>query len=80
MLIPLVFRYNLCFSTCLGRVPPRGGGSLAGVKQKFGSAHLVLQPGVIPELADKLHITPNGALFAPPSVLPGVLPRMLTEV
>jgi hypothetical protein len=39
----------------------------------------VLQPGVIPDLVDKLHITPNGAMFAPPSVVPGVLPRMLSE-
>ena len=39
-----------------------------------------MQPGVIPELVDKLHITPNGAMFAPPSVVPGVLPRLLAEV
>ena len=59
--------------------PPRGGGSLAGVPRKFGATQLSLQPGVIPELYDKLHIAPNGAMFVPPSVSPGVLPRMLSE-
>ena len=73
-------RYNLCFSTCLGMAPLRGGGSLAGVPRKFGAAQLTLEAGVIPSLVDKMHIAPNGAMFVPPSVRPGVLPRMLSEV
>jgi hypothetical protein len=64
----------------LGRAPPPGGASLAGVRRKFGCAELALPPGVVPALAEMLHIAPNGALFAPPSVRPGVLPRLLSEV
>ncbi len=73
-------RYNLCFSTCLGMAPPRGGGSMAGVARKFGAAQLTLKDGVVPRLVDSLHVTPNGAMFVPPAVKPGVLPRMLSEV
>lgn len=75
-----VIAYNLCYSTCLGMAPPSAGGSLAGVTRKFGSGQLSLQPGVIPSLVDRLHIAPNGAVFVPPSVVAGVLPRMLSEI
>ena len=74
-----VIAYNLCYSTCLGAAPTPGAGALAGVRRKFGAAELTLPPGVVPELAERVHITPNGSMFAPPAVRPGVLPRLLSE-
>lgn len=41
------------------------------------SATGTLQGGLAP---DRLIITPNGVAFAPPSVRPGVLPRLLKEI
>lgn len=75
-----VIAYNLCYSTCLGRAPQGPARSLAGVRRKFGVTELALQPGVVPELVEAVHIAPNGALFAPPAVRPGVLPRLLSEI
>jgi DNA polymerase elongation subunit (family B) len=60
--------------------PPLPGGSLANVRRAFGVTELALQPGVVPALAELVHITPNGAMFAPPATRPGVLPRLLSEV
>ncbi len=58
----------------------RSGGSLANVRRTFGAAELALQPGVVPALAELVHIAPNGVMFAPPATRPGVLPRLLSEV
>ncbi|KAK3237761.1 hypothetical protein CYMTET_52186 [Cymbomonas tetramitiformis] len=70
--------YNLCYSTCLGRVPPAGASPAAA--RTLGAAKLSLPPGTLAKLAGGLTITPNGVLFAPPEVRRGVLPRLLNEI
>jgi DNA polymerase zeta len=114
----MVIAYNLCYSTCLGRVPR--GKHQAGRPARLGAAELALPPGLLPALvfghdgggsggassgggagvtpplppgaADGtppnppltpppgVMCAPNGVMFTPASVRPGVLPRLLTEI
>lgn len=92
----MVIAYNLCYSTCLGRVPrgTRGRGDdqdddgLARDPVRLGCAHLALPRGLLPSIVGGsgpaagpgVTCTPNGVVFAPPAVRPGVLPRLLAEI
>eukprot|EP00897_Mesotaenium_endlicherianum_P009916 jgi/Mesen1/8953/ME000056S08359 len=69
----MIIAYNLCFSTCLGRI------ARANPKQ-LGVSSLTLQAGVLAALKQCLHLLPNSVMYAPPEVRPGVLPRLLREI
>lgn len=57
----MIIAYNLCFSTCLGRIA-RGNPRVLGITQ------LYLAPGTLPTLKDDLILAPNGIMYAPPKV------------
>ena len=113
----VVCAYNLCYSTCLGKVPdqrdldalrddrdddPKEAGlrtdQVAGLgggpPRKLGCHELALPPGLLPammmtrgedgpkgeEKPPGVVVTPNGAMFAPRAVRPGILPRLLSEI
>jgi DNA polymerase elongation subunit (family B) len=65
----IVIAYNLCYSTCLGKL-------VTGVKQ-FG---VMSQFKADLEERDDMMITPNGVMFVKDSIRSGVLPRMLREI
>ena len=72
----LVIAYNLCYSTCLGKVRPtdeawRGLGPQADWEPP---------PGALAAHASAATISPSGTAFVPRSERQGVLPRMLTEL
>lgn len=69
----LVIAYNLCFSTCLGRL------SSANPK-KLGVSQYHNPIGVFSQLKDDLLLLPNGVMYVPPAVRKGVLPRLLNEI
>ena len=128
----VVCAYNLCYSTCLGKVPDQrdldamfdGTGDAkasrpglradqvaglgGGPPRKLGCHELALPPGLLPAMlrarsaktgarppsdADGepepaprsdsppgVTVTPNGVMFAPKNVRPGILPRLLAEI
>ena len=129
----VVCAYNLCFSTCLGKVPDQRdldamfdetgdekekasrtglradqvAGLGGGPPRKLGCHELALPPGLLPAMlhaSDKngarrpsdadgepepaprsenppgVTVTPNGVMFAPKNVRPGILPRLLAEI
>ena len=141
----VVCAYNLCYSTCLGKVPDQSelddlgvdrenqgnavqciatnaqgvpippinaqgtsspdqvAGLGGGPPRKLGCFDLGLPPGLLPALVGSagerngektrertdnpntkpppgVTVTPNGVMFTPKSVRPGILPRLLTEI
>ncbi|KAL3678075.1 hypothetical protein R1sor_021031 [Riccia sorocarpa] len=69
----MIIAYNLCYSTCLGKLS-------ADNPKILGVTNLKLEPGALSALKESMIITPNGIMFAPKEVLPGVLPRLLQEI
>ncbi|KAI4310958.1 hypothetical protein MLD38_035900 [Melastoma candidum] len=69
----MIIAYNLCFCTCLGKIAPSKQNVL-GVSTFSPDAH------VIHRLKDELLLTPNGAMYVPPTVRKGILPRLLEEI
>lgn len=70
----MMIAYNLCYSTCLGRITPFKG------TYKLGFTEHTVEPAVLRRLRRDMHVLPNGLLFARPHVRESVLARMLREV
>ncbi|KZW02196.1 DNA/RNA polymerase [Exidia glandulosa HHB12029] len=72
----VMIAYNLCYSTCLGRVTQQNGHWKLGVRPDFE-----LPPGLLDELGEEsLFIAPNGLIYVKPEVREGILGRMLREL
>ncbi|XP_040381696.1 DNA polymerase zeta catalytic subunit isoform X2 [Oryza brachyantha] len=69
----MIIAYNLCYSTCLGKVFPSKS-SILGVSSYSAD------PQKIADLKNQLLLTPNGVLYVQPEVRKGVLPRLLEEI
>ncbi|XP_047064420.1 DNA polymerase zeta catalytic subunit-like [Lolium rigidum] len=69
----MIIAYNLCYSTCLGKVFPSKS-SVLGVSSYSADAQ------TIADLKNQLLLTPNGVLFVQPEVRKGVVPRLLEEI
>ncbi|KAK0531877.1 DNA polymerase zeta [Tilletia horrida] len=70
----LMIAYNICYSTCLGRVEPYKGTS------KFGCTEYDPQPGALTLARDRLHVSPNGMIYVKPDVRKSLLAKMLSEI
>ncbi|CAJ1462032.1 unnamed protein product [Effrenium voratum] len=68
----IIIAYNLCFSTCVGRLQSHAQGI-----SKLGVLEAYEQPNC---RAEDLSVTPNEAIFLKRSKKPGILPRMLYEI
>ncbi|KAF0907731.1 hypothetical protein E2562_020477 [Oryza meyeriana var. granulata] len=69
----MIIAYNLCYSTCLGKVFPSKSSVL-------GVSSYSADPQNIADLKNQLLLTPNGVLYVQPEVRKGVLPRLLEEI
>ncbi|KAJ3381618.1 DNA polymerase zeta, partial [Entophlyctis sp. JEL0112] len=68
--------YNICFSTCLGRMR-----DINGAPKKFGAMELYDLPlDLVEALKDHVYITHNGVVFVKSHVREGALGRMLKEI
>lgn len=70
----VMIAYNLCYSTCLGRVTKFQS------TDKFGITELKLPPGLLTLLKDDINISPNGLIFVKPHIRRSLLAKMLTEI
>lgn len=89
----MIIAYNLCFSTCLGKIFSFRGKNV-NAKQQLGVLSQYEIPGNSTEdadgddellgffskFSDQITITSNGVMFVKPNVRAGVLPRMLKEI
>ncbi|XBI89303.1 hypothetical protein VPH35_027143 [Triticum aestivum] len=69
----MIIAYNLCYSTCLGKVFPSKS-TVLGVSSYSADPH------TIADLKNQLILTPNGVLYVQPEVRKGVVPRLLEEI
>ncbi|KAF7990572.1 hypothetical protein HCN44_000377 [Aphidius gifuensis] len=72
----IIIAYNICFSTCLGRIEHIGQSD----PFEFGASVLRVSKNTALELKGKVNFTPCGVAFVKPEVRVGILPRMLTEI
>ncbi|PNT74600.1 hypothetical protein BRADI_1g18510v3 [Brachypodium distachyon] len=69
----MIIAYNLCYSTCLGKVFPSKSNVL-GVSTYSADPHTIV------DLKNQLLLTPNGVLYVQPEIRKGVVPRLLEEI
>ncbi|XP_038703838.1 DNA polymerase zeta catalytic subunit isoform X2 [Tripterygium wilfordii] len=69
----MIIAYNLCFSTCLGKVEPSKENTL-------GVSSFSPDPHILQNLVGQILLTPNGVMYVPSKVRKGVLPRLLDEI
>ncbi|KAM5561236.1 DNA polymerase zeta catalytic subunit [Rosa sericea] len=69
----MIIAYNLCYSTCLGKVAPSEPNTL-------GVSSFSPDPHDLHDLKDQILLTPNGVMCVPAKVRKGVLPRLLDEI
>lgn len=70
----IMMAYNICYSTCLGRIAPFKGTYKLGFTDYTPDGH------TLRALRDDVYLLPNGLAFVKPHIREGVLPRMLREV
>ncbi|CAD6888345.1 unnamed protein product [Tilletia caries] len=70
----LMIAYNICYSTCLGRVEPYKGTS------KLGCTEYDPQPGALTLAQDRTHVSPNGMIYVKQDVRKSLLAKMLGEI
>ncbi|GAB2211577.1 hypothetical protein Drorol1_Dr00024896 [Drosera rotundifolia] len=69
----MIIAYNLCFSTCLGKIVP-------SKENVLGVSTYSPDVQVLRELNEEILVTPNGVMFVPSKVRKGVIPRLLEEI
>ncbi|WOL11972.1 DNA polymerase zeta catalytic subunit isoform X2 [Canna indica] len=69
----MIIAYNLCFSTCLGKVVPSKSNVL-------GVSSYSADPHIFQDLNELLLLAPNGVMYVPSKVRKGVLPQLLDEI
>ncbi|XP_043266558.1 uncharacterized protein DNApol-zeta isoform X2 [Venturia canescens] len=72
----IIIAYNICFSTCLGRIEHIGQPQ----PFEFGAYTLRVPKKTAQKLHGKVNYAPCGVAFVKPEVRLGILPRMLTEI
>ncbi|KAH7655786.1 DNA-directed DNA polymerase protein [Dioscorea alata] len=68
-----IIGYNLCFSTCLGKVTPSR-------ETVLGVSCYAPDQKILMDLKQEILITPNGVMYVPDKVRKGVLPCLLEEI
>ncbi|CAO1637149.1 unnamed protein product [Jaminaea pallidilutea] len=70
----VMIAYNICYSTCLGRVAKFQG------TEKLGITELALPRGLLSLLHDDINISANGLMYVKPHVRRSLLAKMLGEI
>ncbi|KNC80613.1 hypothetical protein SARC_07023 [Sphaeroforma arctica JP610] len=71
----LMIAYNLCYSTCLGRIA-----NLERPDGKLGPFIYDPPANLVQNFKENVLVTPNGVMFVKPEVRRGVLPRLMKEI
>ncbi|KAF1934176.1 uncharacterized protein M421DRAFT_114633 [Didymella exigua CBS 183.55] len=70
----VMIAYNLCYSTCLGRVTSWRG------RNKMGFMDFKREPRLLELVKDHINIAPNGMIYVKPEMRKSLLAKMLGEI
>lgn len=70
----VMIAYNICYSTCLGRVVPWRGAN------KLGFTDFHRAPRLLELVKDHVNVAPNGLMFVRPDMRKSLLAKMLGEI
>ncbi|KAF3004025.1 DNA polymerase zeta [Curvularia kusanoi] len=70
----VMIAYNLCYSTCLGRITSWRG------RNKMGFMDFKREPGLLGLVQDHINIAPNGMMYVKPEMRKSLLAKMLGEI
>jgi DNA polymerase zeta len=70
----VLIAYNLCYSTCLGRITNWRG------RNKMGFMDFKREPGLLDLMQDHINIAPNGMMYVKPEMRKSLLAKMLGEI
>ena len=85
----MMIAYNICYSTCIGKLPPLGAQGEAAkgaaeVTHQLGGLPLSRPAALLSSLlssnASSLWVSPSGTVFTTPAVRQGVLPLLLRDI
>ncbi|KAJ8112582.1 hypothetical protein OPT61_g5083 [Boeremia exigua] len=70
----VMIAYNLCYSTCLGRITSWRG------RNKMGFMDFKREPGLLGLVKNHINIAPNGMMYVKPEMRKSLLAKMLGEI
>ncbi|KAF3039111.1 DNA polymerase zeta [Didymella keratinophila] len=70
----VMIAYNLCYSTCLGRITSWRG------RNKMGFMDFKREPRLLELVKDHINIAPNGMMYVKPEMRKSLLAKMLGEI
>lgn len=70
----VMIAYNLCYSTCLGRIVSWRG------RNKMGFMDFQREPQLLELVKDHINIAPNGMMYVKPEMRKSLLAKMLGEI
>ena len=77
----MIVAYNICFSTCLGRVPLEALGSDSlPTEYQFGCTRYHLTKDILREVKNHVFVARNKVAFVQKEVRKGLLPRMVEDL
>lgn len=76
----VMIAYNLCFSTCLGKIGAPMEVPAPFSSKRLGVVNYDLPTGLLSSMRDQIYCAPNGVMYARPEHRLGTLPRMLHEI
>jgi DNA polymerase elongation subunit (family B) len=76
----VIIAYNLCFSTCLGKIGTPSDSLVSTISKRLGVINYDIPVGLVSSLKDQIYCSANGVMYVKPELRTGTMPRMLHEI
>lgn len=76
----VMIAYNLCFSTCLGKIGIPSEALAPFTSKRLGVLNYELPAGLVSSMRDQIYCSANGVMYTKPEVRTGTISRMLHEI
>lgn len=76
----VMIAYNLCFSTCLGKIGTPSESITPITSKRMGVLNYELPTGLVSSMRDQIYCSANGVMYTKPEERVGTMSRMLHEI